>query len=142
MKKRKLIIAAGLILIAGLLLYFSKAISLNTIFKAKSAESSKIQSSEHQGHTGGGISQQQTAAQEQTPEEPPTVEIPTDKQQLIGVKTVEVSVKPLQKIIRTVGRIEYDERRLFTVNTKFVRMDRKALRGLYGKICQKRRASR
>lgn len=120
MKKRKLIIAAGLILIAGLLFYFSKAISLNTIFKTKSAESAKAQSSEHQGHTGGGIpQQQQTAEQEQTPEEPPTVEIPPDKQQLIGVKTVEVSVKPLQKIIRTVGRIEYDEKKLATINTKF-----------------------
>jgi Cu(I)/Ag(I) efflux system membrane fusion protein len=120
MKKRKLlIIAAGLILIAGILFYFSKAISLSTIFKTKSAESAKAQSSEHQVHTGENISQQQTTAQEQTPEEPPTVEIPPDKQQLIGVKTVEVSVKPLQKIIRTVGRIEYDERRLFTVNTKF-----------------------
>lgn len=120
MKKRKLlIIAAGLILIAGILVYFSKAISLSTIFKTKSAESAKAQSSEHQGHTGENISQQQTTAQEQASEEPPTVEIPLDKQQLIGVKTVEVSVKPLQKIIRTVGRIEYDERRLFTVNTKF-----------------------
>lgn len=120
MKKRKLIIAAGLILIAGLLLYFSKAISLNAIFKTKGAESAKAQPSEHQGHTGGGIPpQQQTTAQEQMPEEPPTVEIPPEKQQLIGVKTAEVSIKPLQKIIRTVGRIEYDEKKLATINTKF-----------------------
>ena len=42
-------------------------------------------------------------------EETPTVEMPLDKQQLIGVKTVEVLSRPLQKIIRTVGRIEYDE---------------------------------
>ncbi len=52
-------------------------------------------------------------------EETPTVEIPLEKQQLIGVKTVEVSVKPLQRIVRTVGRIEYDEKRLATINTKF-----------------------
>jgi len=51
-------------------------------------------------------------------EETPKVMIPVDKQQLIGVKTVEVSIKPLEKSIRTVGRIEYDERRLATVNTK------------------------
>jgi Cu(I)/Ag(I) efflux system membrane fusion protein len=122
MKHSKLITRYSLLVIilaAGLLIYFSNAISLNTIFKTKNAASSKAQSSEHQGHTGKNISQQQTTALEQTPEEPPTVEIPPDKQQLIGVKTVEVSVKPLQKIIRTVGRIEYDERRLFTVNTKF-----------------------
>ena len=51
-------------------------------------------------------------------EEAPTVEIPLEKQQLIGVKTIAASVQPLQKIIRTVGKIEYDERKLTTVNTK------------------------
>lgn len=122
MKHLKLITRYSLLvtlLAIGLLFYFSKAISLSTIFKTKSVESAKTQSSEHQGHTGENIPQQQTTAQEQTSEEPPTVEIPPDKQQMIGVKTVEVSVKPLQKIIRTVGRIEYDERRLYTINTKF-----------------------
>ncbi|MCL4537396.1 MAG: efflux RND transporter periplasmic adaptor subunit [Nitrospirae bacterium] len=122
MKKRKLlIIAAGLILIAGILFYFSKAISLNTIFKTKSAESAKTQPSEHQGHTGGAIQTQtqQPSDTQAAEEEPPTVEIPPEKQQLIGVKTAEASIKPLQKIIRTVGRIEYDERKLSTVNTKF-----------------------
>ncbi len=48
-----------------------------------------------------------------------TVEIPPEKQQLIGVKTVVAAIKPLQKIIRTVGMVQYDERRLATVNTKF-----------------------
>ncbi|MBI4686533.1 MAG: efflux RND transporter periplasmic adaptor subunit [Nitrospirae bacterium] len=52
-------------------------------------------------------------------EETPTVEISPEQQQLIGVKTSEASIMPLQKIIRTVGRIEYDERRIATVNTKF-----------------------
>jgi Cu(I)/Ag(I) efflux system membrane fusion protein len=50
--------------------------------------------------------------------EVPTVEIPTDKQPLIGMKTVAVAVRPLRRIIRTVGRVEYDERRFRTVNTK------------------------
>lgn len=54
----------------------------------------------------------------QTLEEAPTVEIPLEKQQLIGVKTISVSVQPLQKVIRTVGKIEYDERRLTAVNAK------------------------
>ncbi len=118
MKRKNLIIFVALILVAGLLFYFSKVISLSTFFKTERAESVKAQSSEHQGRTERDM-QQQEAAQEQIFEEPPTVEIPLDKQQLIGVKTVEVSVKPLQKSIRTVGRIEYDERRLYTVNTKF-----------------------
>ncbi len=51
-------------------------------------------------------------------QETPVIEIPAEKQQLIGVKTVEVSVRSLKKVIRTVGLIEYDERRLATVNTK------------------------
>jgi Cu(I)/Ag(I) efflux system membrane fusion protein len=62
--------------------------------------------------------QQQTQGTQQE-EEAPTVEIPPEKQQLIGVKTVVAEVKPLQKIIRTVGMVTYDERRLATVNTKF-----------------------
>ena len=52
------------------------------------------------------------------PEETPVVEIPTDKQQLIGVRTVKAAIKPLHRVIRTVGRIEYDERKLATANTK------------------------
>jgi Cu(I)/Ag(I) efflux system membrane fusion protein len=46
------------------------------------------------------------------------VEIPLEKQQLIGVRKVEVAMKPLQTTIRTVGRIDYDERKLATVNIK------------------------
>ena len=53
------------------------------------------------------------------PREAPTVEIIQEKHALIGVKTQPVSFKPLQKTIRTVGRIEYDERKLATVNAKF-----------------------
>ncbi len=57
-------------------------------------------------------------APEQAATEAPTVEIPKDKQQLIGVKTTTVSVQPLTKDIRTVGLVEYDQRRLNTINTK------------------------
>jgi membrane fusion protein, copper/silver efflux system len=71
------------------------------------------------GPQGPAASQDTPKAQEGAEEEAPTVEIPLDKQQLIGLKTTEVSVRPLQKTIRTVGLIEYDERRLSTVNTKF-----------------------
>ena len=38
---------------------------------------------------------------------------------MIGVKTVIVSMRPMQTVIRTVGRIDYDERGLATINTKF-----------------------
>lgn len=56
---------------------------------------------------------------EPIPEEVPTVELPKDKQQLIGLKSTTVTIRPLQKIIRTVGRIEFDERKITTINTKF-----------------------
>lgn len=60
-----------------------------------------------------------STASEQQAEEPPTVEIPVEKQQLMGVKTMVVEPKQVQKSVRTVGRIEYDEKRLSTINTKF-----------------------
>lgn len=53
-----------------------------------------------------------------TEEEPLTVEIPEEGQRVIGVKTAVVVEKTLNKNIRTVGRVEYDERRIATVNTK------------------------
>lgn len=59
---------------------------------------------------------QEETKQEQ--EEPPTVEIPMEKQQLIGVRTTDVSIQSLEKVIRTTGKIEYDERKLTTVNAK------------------------
>ncbi|MBP1747518.1 MAG: Efflux transporter, family, subunit [Deltaproteobacteria bacterium] len=48
----------------------------------------------------------------------PTVEMPAEKQQLIGVRTTVASIVSLSKTVRTVGRIEYDERSLTTINTK------------------------
>ena len=46
------------------------------------------------------------------------VEINPEKQQSAGIRTTEVSVKPLKRTIRTTGRVEFDERRLTTVNIK------------------------
>ena len=51
-------------------------------------------------------------------EETALVEIPPDKQQLIGVRLTEAAFKPLSKTIRTVGRVESDERKITTVNLK------------------------
>jgi Cu(I)/Ag(I) efflux system membrane fusion protein len=51
--------------------------------------------------------------------EAPTVEIPVEKQQQIGVKTISLALRPMQAEIRTVGRIDYDERGLASINTKF-----------------------
>lgn len=48
-----------------------------------------------------------------------TVTIAPDRLQTIGVKFEEVTRRPLEKVIRTVGRVEIDERRLARVNLKF-----------------------
>jgi membrane fusion protein, copper/silver efflux system len=78
-----------------------------------------------QGHTGHGTQSkteataQKAAVNTETKEEAPTVEIPLDRQQFLGVKLAEARVQPFHKVIRTVGRIEYDERGLATVNTKY-----------------------
>jgi Cu(I)/Ag(I) efflux system membrane fusion protein len=60
------------------------------------------------------------AASETAPEEPeaPTVEIPVERQQAIGVKTATASRQSLSRVIRTVGVVEYDQTRLNTINTK------------------------
>jgi len=46
------------------------------------------------------------------------VQISPEKQQLIGVKFGTVETRPLEKLIRTVGRIDYDEKRIVTVSLK------------------------
>lgn len=48
-----------------------------------------------------------------------TVTIAPDRLQTIGVRFEEVARRPLEKVIRTVGRVEIDERRLARVNLKF-----------------------
>ena len=104
---------------AGLIFYLLKTEFLKSPAKSKPQTSVQTVAPAHQGHTAESKEAQVETQQKEQTEETPTVEIPLDKQQLIGVKTAAASVKPLQKIIRTVGRIEYDERRIATVNTKF-----------------------
>ncbi len=85
-----------------------------------------VSAQEHAGHT----SPSKAAAKSKTVtpevkkpavesrEDIPQVEISAEQQKLIGVKTVKVDIRPLQKTIRTVGRLEADERKLATVNAK------------------------
>lgn len=49
---------------------------------------------------------------------PGTVQITPERQQLIGVKVGPVEMRPLEKIIRTVGRIDFDERKVVTISPK------------------------
>ncbi|MBF0559151.1 MAG: efflux RND transporter periplasmic adaptor subunit [Nitrospirae bacterium] len=110
MKKRLLIIMAGIFVVALSVFIYVATKASPTVKKSVSSASAQTLPEKAQ-------PSQQAAPTEQ--EEAPTVEIPTDKQQLIGVKTALAEVRPLQKTIRTVGLVQYDERRLSTVNTKF-----------------------
>lgn len=111
MKKQYLVglAVAGLALVA--IVYAAK----DTILKRETPTAT----TGHQGHDVVKPQVTEKPQQQETAEEAPMVEIPSDKQQMIGVKTVEVSVHDLKKVIRTVGRIEYDERKIATVNAKF-----------------------
>src|SRR5512141_617161 len=70
-------------------------------------------------HAGHGGKPQAAQKAEETPAEAPTVEIPEDKQQLIGIKIAPAVYKDVRKTIRTVGRVELDERRTATIAPKF-----------------------
>ena len=77
----------------------------------------------HAGHGGGAPpavpSPAPPAVAPQQNEEPPTIEIPPERQQMIGVKTALVTRRPMERTIRTVGRVEVDEQRQVAVTTKF-----------------------
>jgi len=49
---------------------------------------------------------------------PGTVQISPERQQRIGVKFGTVEMKPLEKVIRTIGRVEFDEKRIVTISPK------------------------
>jgi membrane fusion protein, copper/silver efflux system len=131
MKKRTIIIGViCLLVVAGASLYLYRTELKDAATKLgilKGGTEGKLAAGSQQGgvastaeHQHGAVAP--SAATKTEPanqaEETPTVEIPTDKQQLIGVRTVQAAIKPLHRVIRTVGRIEYDERKLATANTK------------------------
>jgi membrane fusion protein, copper/silver efflux system len=79
---------------------------------------------DHSGHSSSSAKTNNAITQKKTPvvaenlQDAPKVEISAEQQKLIGVKTVQVALRPLQKVIRTVGKVEADERNLATVNAK------------------------
>jgi Cu(I)/Ag(I) efflux system membrane fusion protein len=122
MRKKKLFFVLGAVIVFAAVLYF---INSGFFFKTSGAKDTKgivaQPAGDHQGHAPATPAQQKEADVEElsADAEAPTIEIPEDRHQLIGLKTVVVSERSLQKVIRTVGRVEYDERRQATVNTKF-----------------------
>jgi Cu(I)/Ag(I) efflux system membrane fusion protein len=123
MKKGYLVSIALLLMLVVLVVYGSRSGVLKNKGDGNTPQTASQSQPSHgqQGEDGGRSesTQQTDAAQEEQPEETPTVEIPEGMQRMIGVRTADVAVRPLQKVIRTVGRIEYDERKVATVNTKF-----------------------
>ena len=79
---------------------------------------------DHSGHSSNQSKANQALTQKKTPvvvenqQDVPKVEISAEQQKLIGVKTVQVALRPLQKVIHTVGKVEANERNLATVNAK------------------------
>jgi Cu(I)/Ag(I) efflux system membrane fusion protein len=116
---RKIIIIVICLHIAGALLsyYLVPAGTWKKIAeKVGFVKAAKVAPADTGHQHGGGVAVTETAGN--TEGETPTVEIPEDKQQMIGLTTVKASVRAMNRTIRTVGRIEYDERKLATVNTK------------------------
>ena len=141
MKNRRMMlgiaVAAGILILLGIGFVLNPGGVSDKIrrqFQGITATGAKPEAG-HQGHGGGAPAAKPSAAETQsqpgatqtsgTPAagksvvEIPTVEIPADRQPLIGMKSVAVAVRPLSRTIRTVGRVEYDERRFRTVNAKF-----------------------
>jgi Cu(I)/Ag(I) efflux system membrane fusion protein len=99
---KKIAVLLGIILLVAIYLVYSGFRS-KTIQPGKASPSADVSATQNQ-QVGDRESQ--------------AVEIPPDKQQMIGVKTSEVKILPLKKTLRTVGRVEFDERKLTTVNVK------------------------
>lgn len=114
-----MIIILGLVCIAAVSAYlFLKTDSFKNTLPTRDSSSAGTETTpavQEDAHKSGPGHEEESPNEE---EKPPAVEISEDAQKMIGVKTVEVSVRPFQQVIRTVGRVDYDEKRLATVNTK------------------------
>lgn len=116
MKPKKPLLLLGLagLCVAALLLYAGATGRLAGIMSAKKPAQTEQKAPAAASSVSPG-DRKENGGEEQ---EAPAVEIPEDKQQLIGVRTVEATEHQLRSVLRTVGRVEYDERRLSTVNVK------------------------
>jgi membrane fusion protein, copper/silver efflux system len=109
----------GVVIIIGVGLLFSWKAGFFTKAMPKQIEPQAQAQATGRQHGAPAPAEKPAAPQAQeTPQEAPTIEISPEKQQLIGVRTVQISVQPLLKIIRTVGLVEYDQTKVTTVNAK------------------------
>ena len=68
---------------------------------------------------------------------PGSVNVSPEKQQLVGIRTAKVEIRPLVKKIRTVGIVTYDETKVAQVFTKGVGWIEKLFVNYTGKLVQK-----
>lgn len=118
MKKIWLFAIFGTVAVLLFIIYLGKPVFFGKPGQTKKSNTAETQ--EQHTHSSSVTPQdaQEPASGPETSAEIPTVEIPSDKQQLIGVKTAVVSVQSMSKTIRTVGIVEYDQRKLNTINAK------------------------
>jgi len=112
--KRAVVILFFVLFALGILVYLTLTRGwLQTIGRSRGVEGV------HNQGTATEVSKEAAVTETQQENPQPLVEIPLDRQQQIGMKTEEVSLRSFRRKIRAVGRIDYDERLLATVNTKF-----------------------
>jgi membrane fusion protein, copper/silver efflux system len=119
MKARQTILIIALLSVVGFVAYlYQPGASLNAGLNQSAAAVTKQKTVAGPSGSANEKPGAAPAAEVKKTEEAPTIEISTEKQQLIGLKTATASLQPLKTIIRTVGLIEYDQRSLISVSTK------------------------
>jgi Cu(I)/Ag(I) efflux system membrane fusion protein len=123
MKGKTLMVIGGAVVIAVLMIYLSKTGFFGGVTRSSPPAEAQAPAQSAQQQPQGSApaekpKEREPAAEEKKADETPKIEISPEKQQLIGVKVATVSVQPLKKVIRTVGTVDYDQRKLYNVNTK------------------------
>ena len=119
--KRWIILGSILLVTAGAVIWFTMLRESGMGQTAATSTPEKPVAAKGQGQMPGMDMGAPSASEKPAPaaeQEAPTVEIPQDKQRLIGVKSVQAAVIAMKKTLRLTGRVDSDEQRLFTVNTK------------------------
>lgn len=125
--KKIVAVAAGCVMALLAIFYFSKTGPFTAMENTAGQKAAVAQTHQHstasqtptETPSAGAVAQPEAAAPaEEAATEAPAVEIPVDKQNLMGLTTSVATVRPVEKTIRTFGMVEYDQRRLNTVNTK------------------------
>jgi len=118
-----IIVPAVLIIAAAYLLYPWKGevgkILARAVGLKPAQESSSVEAKATGEHAGSGVQGEAAPPQsEQAQEEPMQIHLTPEEHAIASVRAVEIKPMRLQKEIHTVGRIEYDEKRLALVSAR------------------------